>query len=164
MPSTDCLGSHRSTSETPRLLPLGFRDWCGPSGACSAGRLGPAQIPLAAVSTAADCSSQSARDWSCCRPCITGGPAQTPLKPWRQNCAAQSALQAGLAVSQLDPMATSSSAAPRLQGWVGGALLLFCGIFIHYLLTFGAAKVSCQRALPQMPRNVTQNWLFLDLD
>ena len=37
---------------------------------------------------------------------------------------------------------------------------LFCGI--DDLLTFDAVKVSRQRALPQMPRNVTQNWQFLD--
>ena len=54
---------------------------------------------------------------------------------------------------------TSSSAAPRLQGRVGGTLL-----WDRELLTFDAVKVSWEEVLPQMPRNVTQDWLFLDLD
>ena len=56
---------------------------------------------------------------------------------------------------------TSSSAAPRLQGRVGGTLL-----WDRKLLTFDAVKpeVSWEEVLPhdQMPHNVTQDWLFLD--
>ena len=51
---------------------------------------------------------------------------------------------------------TSSSAAPRLQGRVGGTLL-----WDRELLTFDAVKVSWEEVLPDMPRNVTQDWHFL---
>ena len=51
---------------------------------------------------------------------------------------------------------TTSSAAPRLQGRVGGTLL-----WDRKLLTFDAVKVSWEEVLPDMPRNVTQDWHFL---
>ena len=43
------------------------------------------------------------------------------------------------------------------MGWVGPRS--FVG---SELLTFYAVKVSWEEVLPQIPRNVTQDWLFLD--
>ena len=53
------------------------------------------------------------------------------------------------------------------MGWVGPRVRrpAIKASFVHVgseLLAFDAVKVSREEALPQMPRNATQDWLFLD--